>query len=279
MNLITPDPSILILVAIFVVATVAESLWPLRTQTQSKFVRVRRNLGVAFVSMIVMRFLCLPVEISAAQFVEKSDIGFLNWFKVHDLLRTVLSLLLLDYTLYAWHFLNHHVAFLWRFHNAHHIDLDMDTSTATRFHFGELALSSFFRIGQIFLFGIDFQTLLLFETCVTAFALFHHANLRIPFRLERLLMKLIVAPRMHGIHHSIVRQETDSNFGTIFSAWDRIHRTLVLDVEQSEITIGVPSYRSIDEQSLLGILSIPFRPQRDWKLPSGVPLQFRSITK
>ena len=260
---------VLILIGIFIAALVGESIWPLRKNTESKFVRLRRNLGVAAVSMILMRLAFLPFEIGAAEFVSHTNIGLLNWLHVDGILRLIVSLVLLDYTLYFWHFLNHKIPFLWRFHNAHHTDLDLDASTASRFHFGELALSTFYRVAQIFVFGIDVPTVLLFETCITGFALFHHANLRLPLWLERQILKVIVAPRMHGIHHSIIREETDSNFGTILTLWDRVHRTLMLTRSQDEITIGVPSYRVFSEQRLIDILAMPFHKQREWILPTG----------
>lgn len=252
----------LILTSIFLGALVAESVWPLRKVTQPKFTRVRRNLGVAAVSALLLRFLFLPIELAAAAYVTKENIGLLNSITLPSIVELIAALLLLDYTLYIWHFLNHRLPFLWRFHNAHHTDLDLDASTATRFHFGELGLSVFYRTAQIFILGIDIPTLLLFETLVTAFAIAHHANVRLPMGFERWLSKVFVAPRMHGIHHSIIRNETDSNFGTILSVWDRIHRTLNLEVPQDTITIGTPDYRSLDEQTLTGILMIPFRKQR-----------------
>lgn len=269
MSLEESSVRILILAFIFFAALVAESIWPLRKATQPKLTRVRRNLGVAAVSAILLRFLFLPLELSAAAYVTKEDIGLLNSIALPSGFEFIFALLLLDYTLYIWHFLNHRIPFLWRFHNAHHTDLDLDASTATRFHFGELGLSAFYRVGQIFILGIDIQTLLLFETLVTAFALFHHANVRLPLRIESWVSKILVAQRMHGIHHSIVRTETDSNFGTILSVWDRIHRTLKVKIPQNKITIGNPAYRSLSEQSFLGILTIPFRKQRAWILPDG----------
>ncbi len=261
---------LIILALIFVVALVCESLWRLRETTESKRKRILRNLGLACVSAIFVRFAFLPFEVWAADFAARSKFGLLNSFPLTDLVRVALGFVLLEYTLYWWHYLNHRIAFLWRFHNVHHTDLDLDVSTASRFHFGELAFSSIFRVVQILLIGIDVRTFLLFETCVTAFAQFHHSNLRLPERLDSWLTGLIVTPRMHGIHHSIVRDETDSNYGIIFTIWDRVHRSLKLGIPQDEIVIGVPSYRSFEENSLAGLLFIPFRKQRRWELPNGV---------
>lgn len=143
--------------------------------------------------------------------------------------------------------------------------------------FGELLLSSGFRTGQIVVFGVDPFTLVLFETMIAAAAQFHHANVRLPLRLERALNLLFVTPRMHGIHHSLVRSETDSNFPTVFSFWDRLHRTNRLDVPQGEVVIGVPGCRDAGELSFLGCLLLPFRPLRPWRLADGsVPSRVRA---
>lgn len=260
---------LVLLGTVFILALIAEALWPLRKATQPKGLRVTRNLGVAFIGLIFVRFAFLPLEISVANFVTTKNMGLLNQYAINPILKIFVALILLDFTFYYWHLINHRLSFLWRFHNTHHIDLDLDVSTATRFHFGELAYSSIFRSAQIFLLGIDITTLLIFETCITVFALFHHSNVRLPKNFEALLGLVFITPRMHGIHHSIVRSETDSNYGTIFSIWDRLHRSFRIGIPQNEITIGVPSYRDPDEQKLWNLLTVPFQKQRDWKLPNG----------
>src|SRR5207244_4155870 len=126
--------------------------------------------------------------------------------------RAIAGFVLLDYTMYAWHWLNHRLPFLWRFHNVHHTDLDLDVTTAARFHFGELGLSVAVRSLQIILIGVTPSLALIYEVALEASTQFHHSNWRLPFAFERVLNWLIVTPRMHGIHHSIVQRETNSNF-------------------------------------------------------------------
>lgn len=100
--------------------------------------------------------------------------------------------------------------------------------------------------------------------------MFHHSNVRLPIRAERLLNKLIVTPRMHGIHHSNVRGETNSNYSVIFRWWDMIHRSLRLNVPQSHIEIGVPAYQGAGDNEILPLFAMPFRKQREyWLLPDG----------
>jgi sterol desaturase/sphingolipid hydroxylase (fatty acid hydroxylase superfamily) len=268
---LNPDQEqrVIFLAALLVLLSLLELRWPLRKVTQSKVRRFLINLGIAGTAALVLRLSLYPLVINISYVTESRGWGLIPWLGLTGLVQLIASLLALDYTLYLWHRLMHKLPFLWRFHNVHHIDLNMDASTALRFHFGELTLSVVYRSAQILLLGINFWTLLLFETCVTAFALFHHSNLRLPLRLESILNRLLVTPRMHGVHHSIVQEETDSNYGTILTLWDRLHRTLRLNIPQEKITIGVPSYRDPKEQTFLKSLLFPFQKQRKWALPDG----------
>jgi sterol desaturase/sphingolipid hydroxylase (fatty acid hydroxylase superfamily) len=163
----------------------------------------------------------------------------------------------------------HMVPFFWRFHNVDHTDLDLDVSTAARFHFGEMILSTGFLSLAVVLFGIGPIMLVVFFITFEASTLFHHSNWRLPILVERILNLIFVTPRMHGIHHSIVQRETNSNWGTIFCWWDKLHRTLRRDVPQDAITIGVAAYREENELTLGKLLTMPFSEQREWRLPNG----------
>jgi sterol desaturase/sphingolipid hydroxylase (fatty acid hydroxylase superfamily) len=162
--------------------------------------------------------------------------------------------------------LTHKVPFLWRFHRVHHADLDLTTTTAARFHFMEMMLSAPWRAAQVALIGASPRSLTLWQTLTTAAILFHHSNVRLPLALERLLCRVLVTPRMHGIHHSIVERETDSNWGTIFSWPDYAHRTIRLNVPQAVIDIGVPQYRDASRLGLIRLLGMPFEPHRPWQV-------------
>jgi len=176
----------------------------------------------------------------------------------------------MDYAYWWWHWANHMVPLFWRFHNVHHTDLDMDVSTASRFHFGEMIFSAGFLSVAAILFGVGPIMLLVFFIAFEGATLFHHSNWRLPIWLERILNRVVVTPRMHGIHHSIVQRETNSNWGTIFSWWDKLHRTLRRDISQDEITIGVPAYREERELTFGQLWLLPFRRQRSyWRLPNG----------
>jgi len=202
--------------------------------------------------------------------VERRRRGLLKLLRLPAWLEVALAVVLLDYTLYLWHVLTHRSPFLWRFHLAHHVDLDLDASTALRFHFAELVLSVPWRAGQILLIGVSPLALSVWQTFLFLSILFHHSNVGLPVALERRLNAVFVTPRMHGIHHSSVKEETNSNWSSGLTVWDRLHGTLRLGVPQGEIVIGVPAYRDPQEIGLAEILKLPFGEERPtWQLPGG----------
>ncbi|MCA1593738.1 MAG: sterol desaturase family protein [Acidobacteria bacterium] len=237
---------------------------------ESKLTRGARNLAVAGIGAVVLQLTESPVAFSLAALVEQHNLGLLKRLPLPAWLEVALAVILLDYTLYWWHVLTHKVPFLWRFHVAHHADLGLDTTTALRFHFGELVISVPWRVGQILLIGVSPLAFSVWQTLVLHSILFHHSNVRLPVGTERWLNRLIVTPRMHGIHHSFVREETNSNWSSGLTVWDWLHGTLRLNVPQDEITIGVPAYRDPGEIGLTKMLKMPFGEERPvWQLPNG----------
>src|SRR5687767_15197579 len=136
-------------------------------------------------------------------------------------------------------------------------------STAFRFHFGEVAMSAGFRVAQILVLGVSVVEFAIYELVFQTSTLFHHSNLRLPLQTERRLNLILVTPRMHGIHHSEIRRENNSNFSVVFPWWDRLHRTLRLNVPQSQIVIGMPGYAEIRDGKLGEALLMPFKRQRN----------------
>lgn len=225
----------------------AENVQKLRKRKLSgwnrKWKRIKINVLVAASALFTLRIALIPLLVLIAKWAEVKTIGLFNWIAFPDWLAYALGFLLLDYGNYLWHVLNHKIRFLWRFHNVHHIDLDLDVTTAVRFHFGEILLSVFFRGLIILILGAPYLLVLIYEIFFEAATNFHHTNWKLPYTLEKALNWIIVTPRMHGVHHSIVQRETNSNYSTIFSWWDRIHQSIKLNIPQDEINIGVPSYR------------------------------------
>ena len=247
---------------------------PLRRQRFATLRRAVRNFVFSTPAFLLLRLTLIPIPLAAAWWAQQHGFGLLHWLHASAWFAMLAGLLLMDWAYYWWHYATHVVPLLWRFHNVHHTDLDLDVTTAARFHFGEIVASIPFRVAAVVLLGIAPFTLLVFEIIFEAASLFHHSNWRLPLGLERALNRVIVTPRMHGIHHSIVRRETDSNWGTIFSWWDRLHQTWRVDVPQEQIEIGVAPYRDESELTVGRLWIMPFRAQREWRLPSGeVPVR------
>ncbi len=242
---------------------------PLRErETESKLVRNERNLLIAGIAAAVLQIAEQPIVVPLMKAVERRHLGLLKIVRLPKILETVGAVLLLDYTLYLWHVLTHKVPFLWRFHLVHHIDLEMDASTALRFHFGELLISVLWRSAQIVVIGVSPEAFAAWQMLLLPEILFHHSNVRLSPEFEKTLGKFIVTPRLHAIHHSTVRSETDSNWSSGLTVWDRLHGTFRSDVPQAEIVIGVPAYRLPEQVTLEKILPLPFTEQKnDWQLP------------
>ncbi len=151
----------------------------------------------------------------------------------------LLDILILDLMIYGWHRLNHKVPFLWRFHEVHHLDEMLDTTTAVRFHFGEVLLSACNRSIFIILLDIPVQSVLIVETLLLLIALFHHANIHLYGRLDQILSLVLVTPRMHHAHHHALQRDTDSNYGNLFSFWDRIFNSYNARIFSKNAKIGV----------------------------------------
>lgn len=232
--------------------------------------RQGRNFVMAALSAATIQVAEKPIVMPLARLVEQRRWGLVQRLGLPAWLTVPLAVVLMDYTLYVWHILTHRIPFLWRFHLPHHVDLDMDASTALRFHFGEMLLSVPWRAAQVLLIGASPTALSAWQTAMLIEIMFHHSNVELPPGVERWLCWLVVTPRMHGIHHSTVENQTNSNWSSGLAIWDRLHGTFRLDVPQDEIIIGVPAYRTPDDDALPRIVAMPFGPQRsDWEFPPG----------
>jgi sterol desaturase/sphingolipid hydroxylase (fatty acid hydroxylase superfamily) len=267
-----------------VVATVFVTLLLLETQfslRQAKYSKAKRfviNAGISAIALATGAYIVAPLTIGLVARASSKSFGLLQIIPLPFVVELVLGLLLLDLTFYYWHRANHAFPFFWRFHNVHHVDPDLDVSTSFRFHFGEVLFSLGFKVLQIYVLGISLPTYLIYELAFQCATLFHHSNVRLPIKIERALNNIIVTPRMHGIHHSIVKDETNSNYSVILGWWDLMHGTLRLNVKQSDVVIGVPAYLNPQDNRFLNLLILPFRKQRDyWRLPNGKQPQRRLL--
>lgn len=251
---------------------VAEKKRPLRNPTQREPGRSVANVALGALSMAAVALVEAPMTTPLAKRAERKRDGIVQLLPLPAWARDAAAVLLMDYTIYLWHIATHKVPFLWRFHLVHHVDLDLDTTTALRFHAADMAISAPYRAAQVALIGVSPRALRVWQGWFFVSILFHHSNLALPKRFERVLARFVTTPRMHGIHHSAVESETASNWSSGFAFWDHLHRTFRLDVPQDAITIGVPAYRDPDEMALLQSLTMPFGPERDaWSSPERNP--------
>jgi sterol desaturase/sphingolipid hydroxylase (fatty acid hydroxylase superfamily) len=258
----------IVLAAIYVALFTVEAQFPLREAKRPKPKRFLVNVGLSGLGLATGVYIVAPVALALA--TRSTSFGLLNVLPLPLTVKFILGFLAMDLTFYYWHRANHVFPIFWRFHNVHHIDPDMDVSTSLRFHFGEVLYSTGFRALQVYLLGISVFTYLVYEVAFQCATLFHHSNVRLPIKLERALNKIIVTPRMHGIHHSIVKDETNSNYSVIFRWWDLLHGTLRLNVKQADVVIGVPAYMDPQDNKFLNLLILPFRKQREyWRQTDG----------
>ena len=260
----------------FLTIAILERRRPLRRSVEPVLQRTGRNLAIAALGAIAVHVVEMPIVAPAAAAVERRRWGVLKRLRLPVWLEVCAAVLLMDYTLYVWHVLTHRVPVLWRFHAVHHIDLDLDASTAVRFHFGELTLSTPWRLAQVVVIGTSPLALSIWQTGLLMSILFHHSNLELPLAIERRLGCVFVTPRMHGIHHSQVHSETDSNWSSGLTVWDWLHGTLKLNVPQSRITIGVPAYQDPNDVTLPKLVVLPFEPQRPYWISADGDEPFRA---
>jgi sterol desaturase/sphingolipid hydroxylase (fatty acid hydroxylase superfamily) len=266
----------LIITALLVLLFVLERFFPLRESTRSLIARLVVNLIISAVMFLAAASLVRPVAHWALGWSANKPFGLVHVVTLPVWAEFTVSFLLMDLAWYYWHLANHRVPLLWRFHNVHHIDPELDVSTAFRFHFGEIAFSSGFNLLQISLIGISGWAFTAYQIVFLTEVVFHHSNWRLPISFERILSKVFVTPRMHGIHHSQVHRENNSNFGTVFTWWDRLHRTLGLNIPQAEITIGIPAYSREEDNTVGRAFVMPFKKQRDyWRRSDGKLLENR----
>ena len=257
----------LVLSAVFLFAVflfIMEKLFPLRRQRAGLRSRLFANFSLAFLTFLTAAVFVRPVSLNTLSFSAARHWGLLASLDLPPLAQYILGFALLDLSFYYWHRLNHKISWLWRFHNVHHIDPDLDVSTAFRFHYFEVFLSSGFRFAQIILIGPSLGVFLAYEAVFQCATFFHHSNWRLRPGIEGVLRLLAVTPRMHGIHHSNYQSETDSNYSVVFSVWDRLHKTYLDRPDQKDIVIGVPGYARPEDNLPAKSLGHPFKKQRDY---------------
>lgn len=266
--------AIIVVPAVFVLLFLLERRFPLRRSHLPLLGRVTLNIVISLLAFGAAALLVRPAIAWSMGWADQRGFGLIHTAGMPPWLGALVAFLLMDLAFYYWHVLNHHVPLLWRFHNVHHVDPELDVSTGFRFHFVEVGFSAAFRVVQVTLIGVSLPTFIVYEAVFQACTLFHHSNVRMNPKLERLINLMLVTPRMHGIHHSQVKRETNSNYSVVFSWWDRLHRSVRLNVPQDRITIGIAGYSRAEDNRFISLLLMPFRRQRDyWKNTEGRPVE------
>ncbi len=243
-----------------VVIAVWEFLLPRRQATVSRLIRWYSNLGIVVVSSALLRWLFPILAVGLAHLATQRGWGLFNNFRVPYELAFILSVLLLDMTIYFQHLVFHMVPRLWLLHRMHHTDMDFDVTTALRFHPIEIILSMFVKMSVVVVLGPPVLAVLVFELILNSSAMFNHGNIRLPGAIDRILRLFIVTPDMHRVHHSIMRRETDSNYGFFLSWWDKLFGTYRDQPEQGHenMAIGIELFRNPKYSHLHWLLIQPF---------------------
>ena len=210
---------------------------------------------------VVVRILIPTTTIAVAMYADGLNYGLFNVLTLPYFLTCIVSILLLDVFIYAQHVVFHKIEWLWRFHRMHHSDTHIDVTTGIRFHPVEIVLSLLIKFAVIVLFGIPALAILIFEIILNATSMITHSNLYVPIWLDKILRWFLVTPDMHRIHHSVHRQETDSNYGFNLSIWDRIFGTYTEEPRDTheKMLIGIEKFRDPREQVIDKLLTQPFR--------------------
>ncbi|WP_163848925.1 sterol desaturase family protein [Pseudooceanicola aestuarii] len=217
-----------IFLGLFTLFALAEAWAPRRARAQKRPRRWLTNWGISIGGTVMLRLMALGLpllSIGAALDAQAGGWGLFNRLGWPAAAEVAASVLILDFAIWFQHLATHKVPLLWRLHQVHHADRDVDVTTAIRFHPLEIGLSMLWKIGLIYALGPSALAVLLFEIILNGTAMFNHANLNLPPWLDRWMRLVIVTPDMHRVHHSVHRDETDSNYGFAFSLWDRLFRT------------------------------------------------------
>lgn len=247
--------------SVFFLMVLWEAEAPRRRHALGRWVRWPANLGMVVLGTLLVRLVLPAGAVGASLLAQSQGWGVFNAVAMPGWVAVSVSVVLLDLAIYAQHVLFHAVPVLWRLHRMHHADLEFDVSTGVRFHPVEIILSMLIKCGAVIGLGAPPLAVLVFEVLLNASSMFSHGNVRLPGRLDRLLRLLIVTPEMHRVHHSVIRRETDSNFGFNVAWWDRIFGTYRAQPEAGHegMTIGLLQFRNSDDLRLGRMLMQPLQ--------------------
>ena len=245
---------------VFVLVALWEIATPRRALRASKAVRWTSNIGIVVLDTVVVRLVFPVAAAGVATAVGSLDWGLFNALAWPMWVEVLLAVIVLDLVIYWQHTMFHAVPGLWRLHMVHHADLDIDVTTGVRFHPFEILLSLVIKMAAITALGASPLAVILFEIALSATSIFNHGNVVLPPALDRLLRLVVVTPDMHRVHHSVVADETNSNFGFNLPWWDRLFGTYRAQpaAGHERMTIGLEQFRDPRRQWLWHMLALPF---------------------
>lgn len=246
-------------VAVFATMAIAEALLEARPRRVARRNRWIDNLGLMLLNTAVLRFLFPIGAVGAALWSAEHGFGLLHLTSWPVAVELVLAIVLLDLVIYGQHVLFHSVPFLFRVHKVHHADIDFDVTLGSRFHPVEMLLSMGIKLGAVALIGASVPAVVLFETLLAVTSLFNHANVRLPFAIDRVLRWFLVTPAMHSVHHSADRADRDTNFGFSIPWWDRLFGTYRARPSSERPAVGMPELQFETRQTIRWMLALPFR--------------------
>lgn len=237
---------------------ILEGLYPFFSEQKRRARHAKLNLSIAGLNLLIL----LPSGILMAFMLgwSKNFWPGIGQLGLHPVAEAIAIILFIDLWMYAWHRLNHETDFFWRFHSVHHSDASLDVTTSWRFHFMEILFSELLRLPLFMLIGADMEHLLLYSLLMTPVIEFHHSNLSIPPALERMARLVVPTPMMHRLHHSRLRNEHDSNYGSMLSLWDRLFGSFLMKKSLDGLRIGLDHESDPGRQQLFALLKRPFSP-------------------
>lgn len=245
---------------IFVIIGLWEIIAPRRPLNYSKPVRWYSNIGIVFINNIIVRLLFPVLASGLAAMCYEKGWGILNNYEIPSIIGFTAALLMMDGAIYIQHVLFHTLPLLSRFHGMHHTDMDLDVSSGARFHPVEIVVSMLIKLSVISIIGPSVLSVIIFEIGLNMGSMFNHGNIYIPVKIDKILRYFVVTPDMHRVHHSIIRSETNTNYGFNFPWWDRLFGTYCAQPKEGHdgMTIGIPKFRNPQNLHLYKMLLQPF---------------------
>jgi sterol desaturase/sphingolipid hydroxylase (fatty acid hydroxylase superfamily) len=263
LSLISIETIIKFSIFVFVIVSVftAETFFPFfkRINLKNKIVHDIFNLIYGISNILIATLLLIGITNVIKLFsINKEEFGLFNLINIPFWIKLIIGYLIIDIWMYTWHVINHKVKFLWLFHRMHHTDLNMDATSAIRFHPIEIIISTILRFSLLLLLGINPFIIIIYDMVLNTSTVFHHSNINLSEKIDDLLRIVIVTPNMHRVHHSQNQYETDSNYSTTLSIWDRIFKTHIKRVYPMQIMLGLKEFEGNKWQGFIGMLITPF---------------------